>query len=81
MVLLYGMILTTAAKVGMRQQNYNVIDEVSLRVKAEDLHKVMQKNHIYSCIHVYSADVIFQMMSFLSSYQVKLLNRLKLDNS
>ena len=51
MVLLYGRILTTTAKVGTIQQNYNVTGEVNLRVKAKGFtHKVMQRNNIMSVL-------------------------------
>ena len=47
MVLLYGRIFTTTAKVGTIQQNYNVTGEVNLRVKAKEFtHKVMQRNNM-----------------------------------
>ena len=50
MVLLYGRILTTTAKVGTIQQNY-VTGEVNLRVKAKGFtHKVMQRNNIMSVL-------------------------------
>ena len=35
MVFLYGMILTTRAKVGMIQENYDIIDEVNCKVEAK----------------------------------------------
>ena len=35
MVSLYGMILTTRARVGMIQQNYDIIDEVNCKVEAK----------------------------------------------
>ena len=41
----------TTAKVGTIQQNYYVIREVNLRVKAKEFtHKVMQKNCIMSVL-------------------------------
>ena len=44
MMLLYGMILTTTAKVGTIQQNCDVTGEVNLRVKAKGFtHKVIKK--------------------------------------
>ena len=60
MVLLYGMILTTRAKVGTMQQNYNVIGEVNLTGKAKGFtHKMIQQKNIMSKILVYAANVIF----------------------
>ena len=51
MVFLYGMILTTTAKVGTIQENDNVIGEVNLRIKAKRFtRKVMQKNNIISVL-------------------------------
>ena len=35
MVFSYGMILTTRAKVGMIQQNYDIIDQVNCKVEAK----------------------------------------------
>ena len=35
MVLLYGIILTVRAKVGMIQENYGFIDEVNCKVEAK----------------------------------------------
>ena len=53
------MILTTTAKVGTIQQNYNVIGEVNLRVKEKGFtHEVMQKKNNKNS-SVYSANVIF----------------------
>ena len=47
MVLLYGMILTTTAKVGTIEQNCDVTGEVNLRVKAKGFtQKVMQNNNM-----------------------------------
>ena len=34
-VFLYGIILTMRAKVGMLQENYDIIDEVSCKVEAK----------------------------------------------
>ena len=64
------------AKVGTIRQNYNVIGEVNLRVKAKGFTHtlVMQKNYIMSVLgkehhvknsSVYSANVIFSDDSFL----------------
>ena len=38
MVLLYGMIFTTRAKVGTIQQTYNVTNEINLKVKAKKIY-------------------------------------------
>ena len=38
MVFLYGIILTMRAKVGMMQENYDIIDEVSCKVEVNNLH-------------------------------------------
>ena len=35
MVFLYGIILTTRAKVGMIQENYGIINEVNCKVEAK----------------------------------------------
>ena len=44
-----GVIWTTRAKVGMILQNYNVMDEVHLRVEAKRFtHKTMQKHNMMS---------------------------------
>ena len=72
----------TTAKVGTIQQNYNVIDEVNLRVKAKGFtHEVMpkklhhvsswkiQQKNIMSEILVYiQLMLFFQMMPFLLPY-------------
>ena len=57
----------TTAKVGTIQQNYNVIGEVNLRVKAKGFtHKVM---YIMSEILVYIQLMLFlQMMPFVLPY-------------
>ena len=45
MALFYGMVLTgTRTKVGMTQQNYNVIDRINFIAEVKQFkHKVMQK--------------------------------------
>ena len=48
MVLFYGMTLAMRGKEGILQQNYNVIDEVNLRVDANDSHTRRCKE-IISC--------------------------------
>ena len=43
MVFLYGIILTMRAKVGMMQENYDIIDEVSFKVEVKQFEQCKKK--------------------------------------
>ena len=64
-MLLYGRILTTTAKVGTIQQNYNVTGEVNLRVKAKGFtHKVMQRNNIVSSWMIQQKNIMSKILVY-----------------